>query len=308
MTHAFFVGMGGLAAELPQGPRVRLLTEIFRGLMTGGMRLPFTSEEEIQDKSKASWLVKAVAYIQIAWFVIQTAARFNQGLPVSPLELFSLAIVICTLVSYILWWNKPLDVERPMVIKLYGRRIDVLPRNYPFLVDDDEIRESQREIDVETIGTYDVRHMQGIDDLASMRQRNSHLFTMYHEDRAWFMIVISLVFGACHLVAWNWPFPSNFEKWAWRLASLGCVLSPILFALVHVIAQAFRKLNERRGESETGLGITRTDEPIKGLDYFIIPFYVLCRLYLAIEIFISIRSMPPSVYVSVIWLHYIPHF
>jgi hypothetical protein len=63
MTHAYFIGMGGFAAELPQGPRVRLLTETFCTLMSRGMRLPFISEEEIQDKSKASWLVKTVAYI-----------------------------------------------------------------------------------------------------------------------------------------------------------------------------------------------------------------------------------------------------
>jgi hypothetical protein len=196
-----------------------------------------------------------------------------------------------------------------MIINLYGRRIDVLPGNYPFLADGDEIIDSRREIDVETIiGGYDIRHMEGIDDLASMRQRNSHLFTMYHKDRAWFMIAISFAFGACHLVAWSWPFPSDFEKWTWRLASVGCILCPILFALAHVIAGAYRKFERMGCENGEEPGITMTDEPIKGLDYFILPLYVLCRLYLVTEIFISIRSMPLNVYSSVRWLEYIPHF
>jgi hypothetical protein len=157
-----------------------------------------------------------------------------------------------------------------------------------------------RTIDVETVlSGYDISDMAGINGLASMRQRNTHVFTMHHKDRAWFMIGISFAFGACHLAAWNWPFPSNLEKWTWRFASVGCMLCPILFALAHVITQA--------PANGAGPGITPTDKPIKRLDYPILPFYVLCRLYLTIEIFISIRSMPLAVYGSIRWLEYIPH-
>lgn len=39
-------------------------------------------------------------------------------LPTSPLELFTLAIVICTLISYAFWWNKALDVATGLVVEM----------------------------------------------------------------------------------------------------------------------------------------------------------------------------------------------
>ncbi|KAF2242256.1 hypothetical protein BU26DRAFT_584416 [Trematosphaeria pertusa] len=106
MTHAFFLEMGGLAIELPSGVRVRMLKSPdgdhgFRELMDRGMELPFISEEDVQDKSKASWLIKAIAFGQIAWFATEIGARYGQGLLIAPLELFTLAIVVCTLISYV---------------------------------------------------------------------------------------------------------------------------------------------------------------------------------------------------------------
>ncbi|XTI92329.1 hypothetical protein V2W45_1205566, partial [Cenococcum geophilum] len=57
------------------------------------------------------WL-KLIACAQIAWFVYKLI-----GLPVTTLELFTLAIVYCTVMTCVLWCRKPLDIRKPCVIK-----------------------------------------------------------------------------------------------------------------------------------------------------------------------------------------------
>lgn len=78
--------------------------------------IPDLSKDEILDKSKADRLSKTMACLQAIWFCLQIAARAVQHLPVSLLELTTLAHVFCMFVAYILWWNKPFEVQQPVII------------------------------------------------------------------------------------------------------------------------------------------------------------------------------------------------
>jgi len=73
--------------------------------------LPGISETQIRDKSKASGLAKTLVCIQAAWFCMQCIVRLTQGLTISLLELNTFAHALCAFIVYILWWNKPLDIE-----------------------------------------------------------------------------------------------------------------------------------------------------------------------------------------------------
>ena len=81
--------------------------------------LPFLSEEEIWDKSKANGLAKAIVCIQALWFCTQCIARLAQGMPISLLELNTFAHALCALLVYLLWWNKPLDVQEPTLVDIH---------------------------------------------------------------------------------------------------------------------------------------------------------------------------------------------
>jgi hypothetical protein len=72
--------------------------------------------EDIQDKSKGDALSKGVAMIQGLWFTIQCLARFQQHLPVTNLEVATLAFAVVNVFIWFLWWNKPLDVQRPILV------------------------------------------------------------------------------------------------------------------------------------------------------------------------------------------------
>lgn len=78
--------------------------------------IPDLSQDEILDKSKADRLSKTIACLQAIWFCLQIAARAAQHLPVSLLELTTLAHAFCMFVAYMLWWNKPFEVEQPVII------------------------------------------------------------------------------------------------------------------------------------------------------------------------------------------------
>ncbi|KAL9019840.1 MAG: hypothetical protein Q9185_002889 [Variospora sp. 1 TL-2023] len=78
--------------------------------------LPYLSREQIKDKSKADGLKKTLVCAQALWFCVQCITRLAQALPVSLLELNTFAHALCTLVIYILWWHKPLDIDEPTLL------------------------------------------------------------------------------------------------------------------------------------------------------------------------------------------------
>lgn len=85
------------------------------------LRLP--QEQNIQDFSKADAFTKGFACVQSVWLMVQSIARASQGLPITQLELSTIDFVICALIMYLLWWEKPFGVEqrfggRVMTIKM----------------------------------------------------------------------------------------------------------------------------------------------------------------------------------------------
>ncbi|KAL8946920.1 MAG: hypothetical protein Q9222_006745 [Ikaeria aurantiellina] len=126
MTHAFFAIMGGLACAtmspddtflpLPQD-RATLTPEGILCLIANTPEaIPLITEEQIKDKSKADGLKKTLVCAQATWFCVQCITRLAQSLPVSLLEINTFAHALCTLVIYLLWWHKPLDVQEPTLI------------------------------------------------------------------------------------------------------------------------------------------------------------------------------------------------
>ena len=84
-----------------------------------GFEIPVT-EEEIEDKSKGDFLSKAIAFVQVSWFITQCVARFVQGLGVTELEVATLALASMNGVMYAFWWQKPLAVRVPVTVQYRG--------------------------------------------------------------------------------------------------------------------------------------------------------------------------------------------
>ena len=131
LIHGFYIVMGGYAFDVSKDTKPRIWPRKVDRLTPSPIAvlgclisqdkdlrevLPFLTEGEIWDKSKANSLAKTIVCVQAAWFCTQCIARLGQGMPISLLELNTFAHAICALLVYVLWWNKPLDVHEPTVI------------------------------------------------------------------------------------------------------------------------------------------------------------------------------------------------
>jgi hypothetical protein len=75
--------------------------------------IPFTSEAELKDRGKSDGIAKAVVLLQTSWFVIQCIARGVEHLPLTELEIVTLAYTMMNISIYFFWWDKPRDVGCP---------------------------------------------------------------------------------------------------------------------------------------------------------------------------------------------------
>ena len=142
--------MGGIAFEIPETipqsqkflPSHRKetwflnerLINLLLKLDTGRDVLPDLSEQEIKSKSKANGIAKSLVCFQALWFITQCITRRThkvvnirgklnnipvvaQRTPISLLELNTFGHAVCTLLIYLLWWEKPFEAEYPTMIE-----------------------------------------------------------------------------------------------------------------------------------------------------------------------------------------------
>ena len=119
LVHSFYAGMGGFAFELDDSlsfatkhPRLTITPRGIALLAQCG-HLPEITREEILDKSKADSLSKFISCLQALWMLIQIFGRIAANLPVTQLEVNTMAHVLCALIIYILWWHKPKEITEP---------------------------------------------------------------------------------------------------------------------------------------------------------------------------------------------------
>lgn len=163
-------------------------------------RLRFT-EEDILDKSKGDSLTKGLVIVQTSWFILQLIARAAERLPVTELEITTLAFAILNCATYALWWHKPLDVERPIYITAGPH--EGTPG--------DCVHTDSRKTNISIFDT-------GIDD--SQTSWNVQVF-----------VVVAVAFGGVHCIPWSFQFPTSAEKIAWRIASVVTAITPLIVAL-----------------------------------------------------------------------------
>ncbi|KAK4938523.1 hypothetical protein LTR10_021055 [Elasticomyces elasticus] len=105
------------AEEYIPGSPLLFLTANGAAILAQQGRLPQVTEQFISDKSKANSLAKALVVIQAGWLIVECIGRSVAGLPITLLEINTVAHVVCALIMYALWWHKPLNISDPIVIK-----------------------------------------------------------------------------------------------------------------------------------------------------------------------------------------------
>lgn len=208
----------------------------------------------------------------------QLVTRAAQSIPISTLEISTLSYVICSFITWGLWWNKPYDIEVP--IRVPCQKLD----------------EYEQE-EFKKIPEY------GVDNnIPPYRSKFWHIhfamerFPTYRDPSfKTGMLAISTVFGGIHLAAWSNILPSVAENWLWKACSLLSTLAaPALFFILRSYGYFAPPEQNLAGR----------------LSYYaafgVAGLYVLVRLILTIEPFVALRSEPAGVYQQVKWVALIP--
>ena len=261
------------------------------------------TKAEIQDKGKSDWLAKTLVLFQTSWFIMQCVARAREHLPVTHLEIVTVAYAAMNFVIYVFWWNKPLNVNRPVRV---FRKLDPNAAT-----DDDQPRRSRPiewkltlKVIGESLKTLFQLIVAGEGEKVDM-SRKDRVPMFWADDRRgeYFLIADGIVlgvgvcFGAIHCIAWHFSFPTHTELLMWRISSVAITAVPIFIPLMFFL----------------GLLLDNTDfEKFGDAVFFFGPLsggilYIIARAVTLVLAFTSLRDLPPGAYETVHWTTFIPH-
>jgi hypothetical protein len=253
LKKCFFLTMGGFVYEVDSGEektQKRLLPkDLYHLFRDKKLPWPEVEDKEIADRSKSDWFLKSLALVQVLWFVTQILGRAAQGLVVTTLELFTLGIVFCAIWMYALLWEQPFDVRQPIIIP-------------------DNTNVTSSSTSFRCIGLNDT-------DVFAATPWYHHI-----------TILVFVVFGGLHVVAWQFHFPTNAEQWMWRISSILSTICPVIMVL----------------------GVYYLDKEWSALTIVLAILYTTVRLYMFVEMFVSLRAVPASAYRTPEWSQYFPTF
>ena len=134
LAHAFYAVMGGYVVETskpislfgdekrfvlnPSG--VSCVIKYYPNLIPN---LPALS---LWDRSKTDSIAKALLIIQVLYFCASCIIRRAKDLPLSLLEITTLAHAVCALLTYFVWWCKPSNILEPTILKPSEGDVDEL--------------------------------------------------------------------------------------------------------------------------------------------------------------------------------------
>ena len=135
-----------------------------------------------------------------------------------------------------------------------------------------------------------------------MRFRNDRLPPF---ERDWllcyFLSVLSLAFGAVY-VAGCISFPTHIEQIIWRVCTVILFSSVVAFWVVDAGVELHQRRKKVASKERGAL------TPVKMAIYILIVMvYVTIRIYILIEPFVCLRSLPATAFKAVNWLSFIAH-
>ncbi|KAF5309881.1 hypothetical protein D9619_010565 [Psilocybe cf. subviscida] len=118
-AHGFFIQMGGFILYENGYPKEVLDYErLVQLLQDKAIDAPTVTERNLQDRSKGDTISKGIVVLQTTWFIFQYIAPTTRRLPVSELEVLTLAFAVMNTAIYAAWWDKPQGVDTAICVPL----------------------------------------------------------------------------------------------------------------------------------------------------------------------------------------------
>ena len=315
--------MGGFV----DGTRLLSLEDIEDLVRNKEIEYPIATREEIEDKSKGDAITKALVVLQTTWFLLQCAARASQHLALTELELATAAFALLNIIIYALWWDKPLDVQCHIMVRRRSARDgarEASPQENPEGMQ--RVEESgvlpRQELDrwARSVGWLrdalrsvfcgwpwkDV-----LDVSLSVIQPFFVMMEGDDEDETFFVVgkqcdwdfssgfgtvLVTVVFGGIHCIAWSFHFPSQTEQLLWRISSIAITGIPLAVAGIRFIGNQLDDDNPWPVQA------------IPNIALLLLAFlYPISRILLLVLSLSTLRSLPPSAYQTVQWTTVLPH-
>ncbi|KAF5357695.1 hypothetical protein D9758_007404 [Tetrapyrgos nigripes] len=187
LTHGFFISMGGFVTRQGHHPIVE--PEQFTEEILADIRA--TKAQDIEDKSKGDAVSKGLALVQTSWFLVQILTRAIQHLPITGLEISTVAFAVPNL--SIMIGPGPEEYEIP---ETFWRAAPNDP-------------EESTSVPTSWAGTV------------KWGQTDFVIFVVGS--------MVACLFGAIHCFSWNFSFPTSTEQMMWRISAAFVALSPSVF-------------------------------------------------------------------------------
>lgn len=314
-VHAFYANAGGFLLETPDAPAFPVnATSICYLVSKGRIDAPIITKEEIWDKSKADLFAKCVAFVQAGWLLCAMIGRAAQKLPITPIELFTIAFVVPTMATQYFWANKPQNIGAPVTISVDWTIADLL------LEVGDIASGSWVDTPMDFIEKPvwqgwkrrpSLLHFGGLNIRPLTRIPNDYSPPPPTGREATLIWVISVVHAGIHLLGWEFQYPTDVETFLWRVSSVTLVVVMAIGGIVPVLSTAdwfdysfnllwiwVREADEKTWVKEWLFA------SVVNIAYVM---YILARLIIFAEMFCAFRSLPARAYLEVEWSSFLPH-
>jgi hypothetical protein len=259
-------------------------------IQNGAIDFPNIAEKEIQDRSKGDIVLKSFTILQTGWFILHCIVRGTEHLAITPLEIMTIAFTFLNLVTYIFWWNKPRNVTCPVRVVLKdGHYVPEPKKPEKFSLWD-------RFVQLFTLFDPD----QDLDVNLLQKKRVPTFYAGRIEGKSYFALwtvemVVAMVSGGIHCLAWSFSFPTHVEQTIWRASSIAIISIPFLVLVFAVFLKLFD---------------FEIPDILFGLLAIGFPsalMYPFARVVLLMLAFMSLRSLPPTAFYTVRWTDFVPH-
>lgn len=337
VQHGFFANMGGFLLQPRDSKAFPVNSKQLLYLVTHDYTCaPSITQFEISQKSQQDGFQRFLTLLQLSWFVLQCIGRGVQHLPTTTLELATIGLVICAFTTYYEWSSKPLDVEYPVIIQTEADIARILIEageraSKPYLRTPLDFIEDQFPLWLTRIEPYITWRIFSPPERPLPRFTNDRLPAIDGSRDSVLLVAVVTAYSSLHFAAWNFSFPTQVERLVWRIVCIIMVSTASIF-----FACEFYRNEQRNGRwqrwkskfsSSSALPVARalpldraprTPEDAKRVPpvptwqvvnmLVVTVLYTSARLYVAVECFMGLRSLPPGAFDSVEWSNVIPHF